>query len=67
MTEQEILALMQLPKDRKYLQEYKIIYKLATAKDYNGCMCLDGLNNLYHIASTYAEKLKLKSVENENK
>lgn len=59
MTPQEVIDIMSKPLSTTRVPEYKQIYKMATGKNWNSCMCGTGWNNFTRVCINYANQLKI--------
>ena len=57
MNDEEIAAIMALPKKAGLVPKYKRIWKTATGSDFNDCLCGGGFERLYRLCVNYNNKI----------
>lgn len=60
MKENEIIEVMNKRMSSMYINQYKIIYELASGKKWTQCLCGNGMERLYCVCVAYANNLKIK-------
>ena len=58
MTREEIIELMDKPKQAALIPYYRNVYIIAAGKPWKTCMCGNGFENFYRVCKNYAEALK---------